>query len=91
MHADIKPANILLHQPEGQLSPTVKVGDFGVSMEMQVTDDGTYSKALMKDLSGTRHYMAPELKKSNILVGPEIDIWSFGVLLYQMSVGYLPT
>ena len=45
----------------------------------------------MRDLSGTRLYMPPELKRSNSLVGPEVDIWSFGVILYQMCVGYLPT
>ena len=44
--------------------------------------NGIYEKALMKELCGTRHYMAPELKSNNILVGPEIDMWSFGVMLY---------
>jgi serine/threonine protein kinase len=90
VHADIKPANILLHQDNSENS-TVKIADFGVSQKMNKEDDGTFSKALMKDLSGTRLYMAPELKKANTLVGPEIDMWSFGVLLYQMCVGYLPT
>lgn len=45
----------------------------------------------MKDLSGTKPYMPPELKFSNLEVGPEIDMWSFGIVLYQMCVGYLPT
>jgi serine/threonine protein kinase len=53
--------------------------------------EGDFDKTIMKDLSGTRHYMAPELKGQNLLVGREIDMWSFGILLYQMCVGYLPT
>ena len=44
----------------------------------------------MIELSGTKQYMAPELNKSNSLVGPEIDMWAFGIILYQMSVAYLP-
>lgn len=45
----------------------------------------------MKDLSGTRSYMAPELRNSGVEVGPEVDMWSFGIILYQMCVAYLPT
>jgi len=49
---------------------------------MPVDKEGQYSKAMMIELSGTKHYMAPELNKSNSLVGPEIDIWAFGIILY---------
>ena len=45
----------------------------------------------MRNLSGTKQYMPPELVADNSRVGPEIDMWSFGVILYQMCVGYLPT
>jgi calcium/calmodulin-dependent protein kinase I len=58
---------------------------------MEKQTDGSYSKAVMKDLSGTKGFMAPELKKSGSLVGPEIDMWSFGVVFYQLCVAYLPT
>ena len=36
-------------------------------------------------------YMAPEITSDGILVGPEIDMWSFGVVLYEMCVAYKPT
>jgi serine/threonine protein kinase len=52
-------------------------------------------KALMKERSGTMQYMAPELApvpgQKEYMVGTEIDIWAFGVLLYEMCVAYKPT
>ena len=45
----------------------------------------------MKVRSGTVGYTAPEIKGKNILVGPEIDMWSFGVMLYEMCTAYRPT
>ena len=45
----------------------------------------------MKDRCGTQGYIAPEIKTNNVMVGPEIDMWSFGVLLYEMTVAYRPT
>ena len=35
--------------------------------------------------------MAPEITRSHTIVGPEIDMWSFGVMLYEMCVAYKPT
>jgi len=40
--------------------------------------------------SGTMGYLAPEMKKNNF-IGPEIDMWSLGVALYEMAVAYKPT
>jgi serine/threonine protein kinase len=45
----------------------------------------------MKDRSGTAGYIAPEIKTNNTLVGPEIDMWAFGVMLYEMCTAYKPT
>ena len=45
----------------------------------------------MKERSGTAQYIAPEIKQNNSMVGAEIDMWSFGILLYQMAVAYVPT
>jgi len=57
---------------------------------MSVDEEGNYQKAFMKDRSGTAHYIAPEVGY-NCFVGPEIDIWAFGVILYEMCVAYKPT
>ena len=45
----------------------------------------------MKVRSGTGGYIAPEVHGSNILVGPEIDMWAYGVILYELCVAYKPT
>lgn len=45
----------------------------------------------MKDRSGTTGYIAPEIKKDNLFVGPEIDMWAFGVMLYEFCTAYKPT
>jgi len=50
-----------------------------------------HRKALMKVRSGTAGYIAPEIKGNNKLVGPEIDMWAFGLILYEMCVAYKPT
>ena len=86
----MKPANLLLHKCENTEAETLKIADFGVSQIMPVDKEGRFEKALMLDLSGTKNYLAPELKKSHTHVGPEIDMWAFGIILYQMCVAYLP-
>jgi serine/threonine protein kinase len=48
-------------------------------------------KALMLEKCGTMGYIAPEVKMKNSLVGPEIDMWAFGVMLYEMCTAYKPT
>jgi len=48
-------------------------------------------KAMMTDRCGTSGYIAPEICPKNTLVGPEIDMWSFGVMLYEMCTAYKPT
>ena len=48
-------------------------------------------KALMMERCGTGGYIAPEIGARNSLVGPEIDMWSFGIMLYEMCTAYKPT
>jgi serine/threonine protein kinase len=45
----------------------------------------------MVDRSGTQGYIAPEIKSNNILIGPDVDMWAFGVMLYEMCTAYRPT
>ena len=90
IHADLKPANLLLCTSES--SPDkLKLCDFGVSLIMPEGDCGEFDKAIMKERSGSALYIAPEIKQNNTFVGPEIDMWSFGILLYQMAVAYVPS
>ncbi len=45
----------------------------------------------MVERCGTGGYIAPEIMAKNSLVGPEIDMWAFGVMLYEMCTAYKPT
>jgi serine/threonine protein kinase len=58
--------------------------DFGLAMVMK---DG---KAFMKTTSGTMGYTAPEVG-AGVEVDGKIDIWSFGICLYEMAVAYKPS
>lgn len=92
IHADIKIPNVILHrfpEEDGEMdAPILKVCDFGL---VQIMEPSLNGKALMKTMCGTKGYIAPEIKAQDNLVGPEIDLWSFGVLLYELCVAYKPT
>jgi tetratricopeptide (TPR) repeat protein len=82
IHRDLKPANILIDQ-EGEPLLT----DFGLTKNLEGTTQLTQEGAIM----GTPFYMSPEQAtgKANTM-GPPSDIFSMGVLLYQMATGELP-
>lgn len=85
VHRDLKPANLFLaDQPDG--SVLVKVLDFGIS---KLKDDRS---ALTKtfDVVGTPFYMAPEQLTNAKDVDERADIWSMGVILYELLVGARP-
>ena len=68
--------------------PMVKLCDFGLS---HVVSEDYNGRAMMVERCGTGGYIAPEIQSKNTLVGPEIDMWSFGVMLYEMCTAYKPT
>ena len=73
IHRDIKSSNILIDN-----NSNIKLIDFGVSKILN-----TYMK-YTKSFVGTPLYMSPELFK-NVLYDSKIDIWSLGIVLYQMT------
>jgi serine/threonine protein kinase/Tfp pilus assembly protein PilF len=92
VHRDIKPENIML-RPDGY----VKVLDFGIAKLTEQSrasdDDTTGTTALLQTrpglVLGTAHYMSPEQARGQ-KVDARSDIWSLGVVLYEMLAGSPP-
>jgi len=91
VHRDIKPENIMI-RPDGY----VKVLDFGLAKLTERRTDGSDTQAMTIDLNtepgtvmGTVKYMSPEQARG-LAVDARSDIFSFGVVLYEMIAGHPP-
>ncbi len=89
IHRDLKPDNVLVSVKEGQ--PTIKVIDFGVAKAVQGRlADETYNTE-QGQIIGTPAYMSPEqAEMSNLDIDTRTDIYSLGVMLYELLTGSLP-
>jgi len=84
IHRDLKPQNILIVEFGGVYSPLIT--DFGISKQLAEDENSVVSNSV---LGGTRAYASPEqLKETSIR--KNTDLWSFGVIAYQMLTGELP-
>ncbi len=77
VHRDLKPANIMVSD-----RGIVKVADFGIA---KVAPDSTVTR--QGKLKGTPSYMAPELWAGTRDFRPAIDLWSLGVIMWEMCTG----
>ncbi len=84
VHRDIKPGNILISK-KGR----VKIADFGLArIAGRESKDSRLTGA--QDVMGTMHYMAPEQLENPLAVDHRADIYSVGVVFYEMLTGELP-
>ncbi|CAL5201983.1 unnamed protein product [Lathyrus oleraceus] len=79
IHRDLKPENFLLLSKDE--NAPLKATDFGLSVFFKQGD-------MFKDIVGSAYYIAPEVLKRRY--GPEVDIWSIGVMLYILLSGVPP-
>ncbi|MCX5662138.1 MAG: protein kinase [Planctomycetota bacterium] len=82
IHRDIKPGNILI-DAEGN----ARLADFGIA---STRGGGDSSLTLAGESMGTPDYMSPEQRADPTKVTPQSDIYSLGVILYEMLTGVLP-
>ncbi|KAJ6510726.1 hypothetical protein C8R45DRAFT_892246 [Mycena sanguinolenta] len=78
VHRDLKIENILISQ-----TGNIKIIDFGLS---NLYDPSAH----LNTFCGSLYFAAPELLNAKLYTGPEVDVWSFGVVLYTLVCGKVP-
>ncbi|MEO8554418.1 MAG: serine/threonine-protein kinase, partial [Kofleriaceae bacterium] len=86
IHRDLKPANLFITRDQNGAA-MIKVLDFGIS---KVVDDPASDLTRTKVVMGSPPYMSPEQLRASRDVDPRSDVWSLGVVLYQLVAGRLP-
>ncbi|MEP7359111.1 MAG: protein kinase, partial [Anaerolineales bacterium] len=77
IHRDVKPANVMVAE-DGR----VVLADFGIAMNV--------AQGTMGTVFGSPHYFSPEQARSSADVVPQSDLYSLGIMLYEMLTGRLP-
>jgi serine/threonine protein kinase len=89
IHRDLKPANLFV-TTKSNGAPSIKVLDFGLSTLGPLDGAARANLTQTKDVMGTPYYMSPEQMSSTRDVDTRTDIWSLGVILYELVTGQRP-
>jgi serine/threonine protein kinase len=88
IHRDLKPSNVLAEMVDGK--PLVKVIDFGIAKAMDTSEVQNSVFSMEGQLIGTPEYMSPEQAGGQADIDTRTDVYSLGVMLYELLVGRLP-
>jgi len=88
IHRDLKPSNVLVRQSEGLVIPTII--DFGLAKALGPGLTGHTLHTQLGVLMGTPEYMSPEQAAGGHAVDTRTDVYSLGLLLYELMAGVLP-
>jgi serine/threonine protein kinase len=88
IHRDLKPSNILVGTQDGR--PNAKVIDFGIAKatSQKLTDKTLFTEH--QQVIGTLQYMSPEQAEGSLDIDTRTDVYSLGVLLYELLTGSTP-
>jgi serine/threonine-protein kinase PpkA len=84
IHRDLKPENIMRRS-----DATVALADFGIAKSLLASEQLAFSQTRHGDVVGTPYYLSPE-QASGQSISPVSDLYSLGVMLYEMLVGERP-
>jgi serine/threonine protein kinase len=84
IHRDLKPENVML-----RADGSVAIADFGVAKSMLKEDNLALTQTRHGEVVGTPYYLSPE-QASGREIGPASDVYSLGVMMYEMLAGQRP-
>ncbi len=88
LHRDLKPSNVLVIEEDGAAAP--KVIDFGVAKALTTSLGGETLVTHVGQIIGTPEYTSPEQCENGLDVDTRSDVYSLGVLLYELLTGVTP-